>query len=147
MSLPFTLVLGSHCKIIQSRSNMRVMIMLSLTMRENSRLADKGSFVCKYRMYKLQESLTNVSTKIRIPPHLFASILNTLQMVIVEELGVHTIVHPLDGDKPTESTPIVRPSLCPFFDPFLYALNLLLLPSQTLHFHLSISSYSSFYAR
>ena len=103
------------CKIYDS-----VTSLLSLTMRENSRLADNGSSVwelCtgKYRVYELEESRTNVSTEICTPPHSSASTLNTLPLVTVKiEPSIHTIINLSDssyGDEPPISTPILKPSL------------------------------------
>ena len=73
--------------------------LLSLTMRENSRVADNGSSMWvlntgKYRLYGLPYSCTNVSTEIRTPLHSSSSILNTPLVVQVKiEPGIHTIIH------------------------------------------------------
>lgn len=93
--------------------------LLSLTMRENPRLADNGSPLWelgagKYKVYGLPYSSTNVSTDIRTPPHSSTSTLNTPPVVKVKiELGIHTVI-PLsdssDDDEPPHSTLIPKPS-------------------------------------
>ena len=93
--------------------------LLSLTMRENSRVADNGSSVWKlcvgkYRVYRLPDSCTNVSTEIHTPPHSSSSTLNSPPVVKVKiEPGIHTIIHLSDssnGDEPVLSTLILKPS-------------------------------------
>ena len=88
--------------------------LLSLTMRENSRLADNRSSVwelCagKYRMYGLPKSSTNVSTKMRTPPHSSAS---PFVVKVKIEPGIHIVIHlsdSSDGHEPPLFTPILKP--------------------------------------
>ena len=123
--------------------------LLSLTMRENLRVAKNGSSMRglragKDRVYGLPGPCTNVSTEFHIPPHSSSSIFNTHVLVKVKiEPGIHTAIHlsdSSDGDEPPVSTPIHKPSpsslrstfvTLPFFSSILY---------QTPHFHSSIST-------
>jgi hypothetical protein len=84
--------------------------LLSLTMRENPRVADNGYStweLCasKYKVYELLGPSTNVSTDFYTPPHSSASTFNILLLVKVKfELGIDTIIHLFDssdGDEPS----------------------------------------------
>lgn len=98
--------------------------LLSMTMHENSVLADNGSSmwepdVGKYMVYGRPESWPNISTDIRTHPAVRVKI----------EHGIHIVVNLFDfshGDEPTDSTPIVEPSQSslrpPSMTPLLYAL-------------------------
>ena len=114
--------------------------LLSLTMRENSRVANNGSSVwelCagKYMVYMLPDSCTHVSREIRTPPHSSSSTLNIPPVVKVKvEPGLHTVIHLSNssvGDEPPLSIIILKPSLSslnsPFLTPLLYALNIYVL--------------------
>ena len=80
-------------------------------------------YVSKYRVNKLLECRKNVPTKICIPPHLFASTLNTLPMVKIKiEHGIHIVIHlfdSLDGNGLPVSTPILKPSSSSLSSPFV----------------------------
>ena len=93
--------------------------LLSLTMRENSRVADNGSSmwefrVGKYWLYGLPSTCTNVSTVIHTLPHSSASTFNTPLVVKIKiEPGIYTVIHlsdSSDGNEPLMSTPINKPS-------------------------------------
>ena len=93
--------------------------LLSLTLRENPRVADNGSSMwelCagKYRVYGLPRPCTNVSMEFRTPPHSSASTFNTPPLVEVKiEPGIHSVIHlsdSSDGDEPPVSTPVHKPS-------------------------------------
>ena len=101
--------------------------LLSLTMRENPRVANNESSMwelCanKYKVYDLPDPSTNVSTKLCTPPHSSASTFNIPPLVKVKiEPDLHTVIHlsdSSDGDEPLVSTPIHKPSpssLCSTF--------------------------------
>jgi hypothetical protein len=89
-------------------------LLLSLTMRENPRVADNGSSIwelCagKYRVYGLPCPSPHVATTFHTPPHSSASTFNTPPQVKVKiEPGMHTIIDlsdSSDGDIPPVSTP------------------------------------------
>ena len=112
-----------ECKIYDNATSL-----LSLTMREHSRVADNGSSVwelCagKYRVCGLPDSCPNVSTEIVTPPHISSSTLNTPRVVKVKiEPGIQTVIHLSDsseGDEPPLSTPILKPSPSSLNSPFL----------------------------
>ena len=93
--------------------------LLSMTLHESPRVADNGSSMWKlcagkYRVYGLPYPFTNVSTKFRTPPHSYAFIFNIPPLVIVKiEPGLHTVFNlsdSFDGDEPSVSTPIPKPS-------------------------------------
>jgi hypothetical protein len=121
MSLHFTLISNSRCKIIWVEREIydTATSLLSLTMRENPIVADNGSSMwelCadKYRVYGLPDSATNVSTEFRTPPHSSASTFNTPPLVKIKiEPSIHIVIHPSDssdGNEPPVSTPIHKPS-------------------------------------
>ena len=162
MFLPFILIIGFCCKIIQYGSNAIFMIVLfiyyALTMRENFRVADNKSpswELCagKYMEYELLDSCTNVSTEIHTPPHSSSSTLNTPSVVKFKiKPGIHTVIDDLDSyddDEPPVSTPIFKPSPSslnsPSCTPWIF-MSYCCTPSQTLHFHSSMSTYFGFYA-
>ena len=101
--------------------------LLSLTMREHSRVADNRSLVwelCigKYRVYGLPNYCSYVSTVIRTRPRSTSSTLNTPPLVKLKiETGIQTVIHLLDssdGDEPLYplpfSTHLFPPSIPPF---------------------------------
>ena len=103
-----------ECEIYDSAT-----FLLSSTMRENSRVAEHESSMwelcaSKYKVYKLLDFCTNVSTEICTPPHSSTSTLNTFLVVKVKiEPGIHNFIHlsdSSDGDEPPVSTPIHKPS-------------------------------------
>ena len=83
--------------------------LLSLTMHEDSRVADNGSSmwvlcVGKYRVYGFLDFCTNVSTEICTPLHSSASTLNTHPVFKLKiEPGIHNVIHlssSSNGDEP-----------------------------------------------
>jgi hypothetical protein len=103
-------------------------LLLSLTMRENPRVADNGSSIWelsagKYRVYGLPCPSPHVATTFRTPPHSSAFTFNTLPQVKVKiEPGMHTIIDlsdSSDGDIPPISTPINMPSPSSFPSSFV----------------------------
>ena len=123
-------------------------------MCENTIIADKESSVSeiadgKYKVYELFDSRAHVSTEYHTPPYSSASTFNTPPAICIKiEHGIHIYIHLSDasvGDEPIHSTHTVKPSpsslrppsvtsfLCRFDVPFFP------IPSQTLHFHPSMS--------
>ena len=105
--------------------------LLSLTMRVNHRVADKGSSMwdlCagQYKVYGLPSPSTNLSMETRTPPHSPVSTFDTPHVVKVKvEFGLHTIIHlsdSSDGDEPPYPLPFSshpHPSSVPTLLPLL----------------------------